>query len=255
MVRLLDGESVFEPIDTAHTKSLQMSLAEVGARLSDVFGADNILWVEGQTEEVCFTAIIERILKRRLMGTAVVGIRETGDLERRDAERVLEIYEKLSTGVALIPPAIAFVLDRETRTDAQQEDIRRRSKNRARFIPRRTYENYLLNPMAVSNVMNQIKGFRETTVAEDEVYKAIEAKKQEQKYFSPLRIQDDPNHWISNIHGAKVLSDLFSELSETRVAFHKVEHSAKLTDWLIGHCPEDLREIAELLDCVLSGKP
>ena len=29
----------------------------VGARLSDVFGMDNIIWVEGETDEECFPMI------------------------------------------------------------------------------------------------------------------------------------------------------------------------------------------------------
>ncbi|MFZ1009737.1 MAG: AAA family ATPase, partial [Candidatus Sulfotelmatobacter sp.] len=54
MVRSDEGESVLEIMDPSNAQHLQAYLSEIGARLSDVFGADSILWVEGQTEEACF---------------------------------------------------------------------------------------------------------------------------------------------------------------------------------------------------------
>ena len=48
MVRAAELGSTFVSIDPSDTKDLQLYLSEIGARLSDVFGADNILWVEGK---------------------------------------------------------------------------------------------------------------------------------------------------------------------------------------------------------------
>jgi len=50
------------------------------------------------------------------MGTAVVAIRETGDLEGRDAKRVFQLYNRLSKASVLLPPALGFVLDNECRS-------------------------------------------------------------------------------------------------------------------------------------------
>ncbi len=52
-----------------------------------------------------------------------------------------------------------------------------------------------------------------------------------------------------------MLKDIFNELSETRVAFNKVEHSVALTDWILEHSPEVLREIADLLESALPDSP
>ena len=51
-----------------------MYLAEIGKRLSDVFGAENILWVEGQTEEQCYPLIITGVLNLSLIGMFVFRI-------------------------------------------------------------------------------------------------------------------------------------------------------------------------------------
>jgi hypothetical protein len=94
-VAKLEGmETRFQTIDTRQTQDLQLYLADIGARLSDVFGADSILWVEGQTEEASFPLILNQVAHRSLMGTAIIGIKQTGDLEGRDAKRVFELYRR-----------------------------------------------------------------------------------------------------------------------------------------------------------------
>lgn len=96
ITRLRDDRSEVEQVDPGEPASLQTCLAEVGARLSDVFGADQILWVEGRTEESCFPIILRALAGKILMGTVIVGLNNTGELEGRDAERVVDIYSRLS---------------------------------------------------------------------------------------------------------------------------------------------------------------
>jgi hypothetical protein len=181
MVRATDGESVLEIMDPGNAKHLQAYLSEIGARLSDVFGADNILWVEGQTDEECFPLILRKIEGRSLMGTTIVGIRQTGDLQGRDKRRVLEMYLRLSEARTLLPPAIAFVFDEECLAEQQKDDLTRMDRARVHFLPRRMYENYLLNPAAVAAVMNGIEGFRDQPVLEDEVRQLFDRKRGERK--------------------------------------------------------------------------
>lgn len=49
LIRYQDGKSTLQQVDSKLEKGIQATLAEVGVRLSDSFGADNILWVEGRT--------------------------------------------------------------------------------------------------------------------------------------------------------------------------------------------------------------
>lgn len=98
LVRKDGAESTFEIADPQNAQTLRACLAEVGARLSDVFGADNIIWVEGQTEELCFPKILERIARRSLRGTVIRGMKNTGDLIGKRARLAMNIYKKLSGG-------------------------------------------------------------------------------------------------------------------------------------------------------------
>ncbi|MGH7492678.1 MAG: hypothetical protein ACREOO_09820, partial [bacterium] len=116
----------------------RFALTEVGARLSDVFGAEDILWVEGHTEELCFPLILSRIAKQGLLGTAIIGIVQIGDLEGKHSKTIFEIYERLSKGRGLLPPALGFIFDQEGRSERECKDLIRQSGGKVFFLPRRT---------------------------------------------------------------------------------------------------------------------
>lgn len=58
LVRKEGEESVVEALDVSQAQDQSRFLREVGASLADVFGADEVLWVEGPTEEECFPLIL-----------------------------------------------------------------------------------------------------------------------------------------------------------------------------------------------------
>jgi len=228
-------------------------MADLGVRLSDVFGVDNVLWVEGQTEERCFPLIVEKILKKPLLGTAILGVRQTGDLEARDARRVFEIYDRLSRGSSLLPPALAFILDDECRNEQDKKELVRMSGGLARFLPRRMFENYLLNPKGISAIANSIEGFSPQQITEEAVKAELESRLTDG--VSQCRMKDrvpgNAKPALSVIDGYRILKEVFAVLSETRVAYSKVRHGVALVEWLIENSPEDLSEISELLSGVL----
>ena len=232
--------------DTAKTRSL---LNEVGVHLSDVFGSDNILWVEGPTEEICFPLILKEIAKLHLRGTQILAIKNTGDLEGKKAHIIFDVYDKLSGGKVLLPPAVGFILDRENKTDKQIEDLKRRSRNEVHFIDRKMYENYLLCPEAIVEIANQHEGFSEHTLTALEVENWIENHKNN---YLPKNFKEDEN-WINKVDGANLLAALFKEFSENRVTYKKTKHSVELTEWLVKHQPEQLLDLAELLTKILES--
>lgn len=233
-----DQATVVVPIDPTETAQVREVLAEVGARISDVFGAESILWVEGATEEQCFWLIIERHLHLPLRSIALVGVRHTGDFDRRNARWALELYKRLSSAGPLMPPALGFIFDRETRSATEIEDITRESRGAVSFLPSRMYENYLLAPDAIAHVL----GSRDIAVPPERVAEDLSARRENPGYY-PRPDTSDP----TSIHGGQVLRDLFATLSDSRLEYAKVRDGVALTKWLLEHDPDALSPVAALL--------
>ncbi|HET6385618.1 MAG TPA: AAA family ATPase [Armatimonadota bacterium] len=251
-VRQNGAQSTFRSIDPKKNEELRELLADVGARLSDVFGADAILWVEGATEELCFPLILEKTANFPLRGTAIIGVRSTGELEGRQARAAYEIYERLSqAGATLLPPAVGFVFDRERRSDAKLAAVENTGHGRVKFLPRRMYENYLLMADAIAAVGNTTEGFRDEPLTADEVERWIDKLRTEEAFGGSAQ-KTNSACWRIDIDGARLLERLFTDLSEARVSFSKTTHSVELTRWIIANAPGELAELAQFLKEILS---
>ncbi len=257
LLRYENCEAIPYSMSADDTDEMRSLLAEVGVHLSDVFGSDNILWVEGPTEERCFPLILKKIAKLNLRGTQILAIVNTGDLEGKRSHIIFDVYDKLSGGKVILPPAIGFILDRENKTEKQIEDLKRRSKNEVYFIARRMYENYLLYPEAIAAVANLQENFCDRDLTAEEVEEWIEDKKQKGCYLprdiKANNLSDD--EWLKKVNGAKLLSELFTQFSESRVSYSKTRHSFQLTEWLVSNQPEKLEEIAQSLKEILKRSP
>ncbi|MDP9476828.1 MAG: AAA family ATPase [Actinomycetota bacterium] len=252
LVRKEGEESVVEPLDVSRAQDQNRFLREVGASLADVFGADDVLWVEGPTEEECFPLILSEVAGRPLLGTKIVGVLSTGDLEGKHSRDVYRIYRCLSEAGGLVPPAVGFVFDREGRDERQREDLGRESGGLVTFLSRRMYESYLLNPRAIAEVASGIEGLGDDgrDVSPEEVEGWIEEHGREPKYLraaveGPLI---ENSTWLEEVDAAKLLKDMFDDLSGSRVAYDKIAHGVALTRWLCKNAPGELQEMAGLIE-------
>ncbi len=180
-----------------------------------------------------------------------MAVRSTGEFEskRPSADLIWEIYEKLSSGRALLPPAIAFVFDREGRSEKEIRDLSRRSGKRVQFLPRRTFENYLINPNAIAALLNTLETFQENPVTENVVRDWLLAHGGKKMYCGRnMKTGDlDNPEWLASVHGAKLLARLFSELSEHKEEYRKRSHSVWLTNWLLENEPGCFDELGKFL--------
>jgi predicted ATPase len=256
LVRKVGVESQLVPLNPQIPSDLQLVFSEVGAQMSDVFGADRVLWVEGPTEKICFPLIARKFFGS-LNGTVIQSVENTGDFEGkndRKANMVFGVYGKLGLEKPLLPPAIAFVFDAEGRTEAQRNELFSRGNTigvPVIFLKRRLYENYLLDPSTIVKVFNDSDNQeRPVPLTEADVSAWIDNHRWEPVFFDNNAVSETNRsleYWITKVHAAKILEAMFSELSEHRVEYHKTRHSIELTKWLLEHKPEALIEIKELL--------
>lgn len=248
LARRVDQETVVERIDQRNEEDLRTFLAEVGARLGDVFGADSILWVEGKTEETCFPELIRRLAKKPLLGTQVLGVVSTDELTAKMATRVFDIYKRLAGGTSLLPPALAFLFDMEGRTERERDDLDRLSGGLLSWLPRRMYENYLLEPAAICAVFNDEDAMRPERLTPDEVHCWLEREGAKSRYHQQLQtVQYGTDAWCKSVHGGLLLQDFFGELSDQRIRYDKVRHGLMLTRFLIEQPTAAIRELATML--------
>lgn len=240
--------SSFRTLDRNNLNDQRRLLGELGVRLSDVFGADKILWVEGPTEERCFPIILDH-LNCSSSAISIASVIATDDLTGRSPRAKLswDVYKKLSTGNALIPPALAFSFDREGRSPTELEDSVRMSGGLIKFLPRRMYENYMLHAGAVADVLTAAAG---QTTGEDTVNKWIVVQKEAGKYFLGKPKNDED--WLTNVDASSLLHDLFNELTHAQVEFRKTEHSLALTKWILANDPKYLSELYSFLRSLIS---
>ena len=266
-LRYEEGESKAEVMNLNDIKEQRSLLTDLGVRLSDIFGMDNILWVEGETEEDCFPMILEKLVKTSsLRGLQILRVRKVGDFQQKStkaADNIFYIYDRLSSRISLFPDQMRFVFDRENKSNAEIDKLERERPNLF-FLPHCMYENYLLHPQAITTIIND--DYEEylppeevdaAKVSEADVEQKMADKKRQKRYFDSKEFQEDKlknSDWVDqNINAAKLLNDLFSELSENRIEFRKTRHSLKLTEWLLEHEPEQMTELAEFLQKVIEG--
>jgi hypothetical protein len=166
-------ETTFREVNRDERIQLQRLLADLGLSLSDVFGADSVLWVEGETEHLCFPLLLA-YAKKPLYRTEIAKIWQTSDLDKKkpsELRRIIETYERLSCDGTnpLAPKALGFFLDSEDRSDEEINDIERFALRKIGFTNYRHYENYILHPRAISEVLNAADSSGETRVTVEQI--------------------------------------------------------------------------------------
>lgn len=227
------------------TEVSRQLLADVGARLSDVFGFDQVLWVEGPSDALSFQALLIA-LGRPQQRLGVLPVRDTGSFKRRKIAEILDLYRRLSMADALVPPAVLFLFDRDGRNEREIQDAVRESEGMVRFLPRRQYENYLLNPNAIARLYNEAGSEFEisTTAADVEHWLTANGSRYVSTKSPPGPLSDA---WREAVDGATLLEDLFVGLSNCRLKYTKTTHTPRLTVLVNEIDPEAGKAILQLI--------
>jgi predicted ATPase len=144
-----DGQSVVHRYAGDEVRAIREALEATGARLSDVFGYDRVLWVEGPSDARVFEWLLREI-DPTVLDLAIRPVRSTGDFDSPSIDQAVDIYRSLSHAEALVPVTIAFLFDREKRPQARIDDAMRRNDAIVRFLGCRMLENCFLDPRVIA---------------------------------------------------------------------------------------------------------
>jgi AAA domain, putative AbiEii toxin, Type IV TA system len=243
-----DNHTAIQVMDSSDVSSLKGVLSEVGVHLSDLLGPDAIIWVEGQTEQECFPLLFKAGGIELPRGVSFIAVLHNGDFDTEEdrATLIFRLYERISHANALVPPALAFVFDREGRSERNLADLDRRGSGRVKLLPRMMYENYLIDPEAISQVL--CKEANSAIVTEEKITEWLRKNGGDAKYY-PYEWEKNlaDERWLANVNSAKLLYDMFGELTNALFIYRKTTHSVALTEWLIERHPERLTDLMEFV--------
>jgi hypothetical protein len=224
--------------------SIRQVLGEIGTQLSDIFGADSVLWVEGPTEVQCFPLLLQAAGRVLDSGLTIAPLRNTGDLESRHGAIVADIYRNLSSAHTILPATVAVSLDGDKREMKEKKNLERAFGSVLHFLKRRCYENYLIHAAAICAVLNETASFKAAPIGQERIDSWIKANGKNPKYQAAADEPFSPR-WLSKVDAPRLLEDLFQGLSEAQEIYRKPLHSVEMTRWLIAKDRPFLDELVE----------
>lgn len=249
-VRKNGFESSISEVDLTDLKTLRDVTGQLGVSMTDVFAAEHIIWVDGETEEACFPMLLAQSTDdtRSILFIAVL---HTGDFNNRKmrADTVFQIYERLTGATAPVVSKVAFNFDADDLTIKKQRELQNRSGGRIHFLPRRNFESYLLHPSAIARVIAAELEHAQPVDVEElkaEVARVLLDLAADRRYGAPA---DPPTSssekWLARVDGAKLIADLFSKVTDSTLEYRKTTHSVALVRDLLQHEPELLQDLTE----------
>ena len=244
-------ESRVEPLNLTSVEAFREVAEHLGVSMADVFAAERVIWVEGQTEELCFPYLYQQ--KGPLpRGTIFTSVAATGDFHsnRRDRKLVYAVYRRLSTAVATLVVAVAFSFDSENLAEAEKEDMQREAKGSLHFLPRRHLECYLIDPAAIAAFIGSKDPQSAQTVTPD----SVEAALREAAAKERLHIDDiTDEQWLARVDAAKLIDTVCGTLSDQRARFAKKADSLFLLQHILKNDPSRLQPLEEYVASLVTA--
>ncbi|MEG3182109.1 ATP-dependent nuclease [Sphingomonas sp. LT1P40] len=259
LVRRSGYKSTIDRLDTDDVSTFREVAAHLGVSMADVFAAERVIWVEGETEETLFPYLYRELVGALPSGTVFTAVVATGDFgaKKRDKGMVYQVYSRLSEAVATLPVRVVFGFDTELLSDQEKFDMKRDSGGRLHFLPRRHLECYLLEPDAIAELL--VKKDPQTNIEGDELRDRLLTLARDSRFsIKDIDPELDSEPWLERVDAAKLLAALISEISEHRATFDKTRDGVELARLILERDPERLRPlisyISELVDDVVESE-
>lgn len=239
-----DGACTAKNISIADVRDFELLARDLGLSMADVFGSDRIIWVEGETEEECLPLLMELLELEIPKGVNFSRILGTGNLSlrNRNVRLAFDLYSRVSQMASRLTRPCLFTMDRETMSDDDLEKLKHQAGNNLFVLNRRCYENYLISPRGIVELLT---GLGEEAVTENAVREWLLAHGGDVAYDATRQWTNDltAREWLIRVDGARLLAAAFNALTDARHEYRKTTHSAQLTRIIHDHNEGHLNEL------------
>lgn len=245
LVRRAGYESTVERLNITDVGAFREVAAHLGVSMADVFAAERVVWVEGESEETLFPFLYRELVGPVPTGTIFTAVVATGDFgaKKRDKAMVYQAYTRLSEAVATLPVRVVFGFDTETLSDREKQDMVRDSGGRLHFLPRRHLECFLLNPDAIAERIRAKDPV--ANIDGSGIRERLLALAAEQRFSIGIDPDLTDENWLKRVDAAKLLSALFGDITEHRATFEKTSDVVELARLILKSSPEQLTPLIE----------
>ncbi|PTW48883.1 putative ATPase [Sphingomonas faeni] len=238
-------ESKVRRIAGSDVNAMRAAASRLGISMLDVFGYESVMWVEGPTEEHCFRAILAYHSTAIPGSVAIASVPSTGDFSRKGSTKkaLLGIFEQTARAVAPLSGGMSFALDRDNASQDAVDAVFESTSGKLRLLPRYCIENYLLHSAAISEILLQLIGVKITPETVTQAISSVASELMGGKDPSSLPLVTGNEAWLQRVDGAKLMSRIFTVLSETKLVYRKVEHGKLLTEEILRRDAQYLNEL------------
>lgn len=127
-------------------------------------------------------------------------------------------------------------------SDNHLEKLKHQAGNNLLVLNRRCYENYLISPRGISELLTDLG---EQAVTENAVREWLLAHGGDAAYDATRQWANDLSapDWLIRVDGARLLTDAFSALTDARQEYRKTTHSTQLKRIIHDHNGGHLNEL------------
>ena len=256
LVKRVGYESFVERLNIEDVGTFQEVAEHLGVSMADVFAADQIIWVEGPTEELCFPYLYQTLVGPLPRGTIITSVLAPGDFltNRRDKAFAYKVYSRLSAATTKLNVAVAFSFDGEQLTVLEKTKMQRDARDLLHFLPRRHLECYLIDPAAIAAFIISKDPASIGIVTPETVEVALHAA----AAIGPLNIPQwkesitDAN-WLAHVDAANLIADVCGTLSEQRAPFRKKDDSLFFLRHIIENNPPRLTPLKDYVKSLVEA--
>jgi predicted ATPase len=257
MVRKRGYRSEIQHVDTKNLTQIRGVAKDLGVSMTDVFSAEKIVWVEGETEENCFPLVYQSHVDVLPIGLVFISVVATGDFmsKKRDRELIYKIYLKISNAVSLFSVPTSFSFDSELLSDAEKQKMHADSNGLVRFLPRRNFECYLIDIEAISSLIEE----KDPEVNKSEIKSLVkkmlvEISAETQFSISQWKGDLEDESWLQYVDGAGLISEVCARATEQRVNYSKKHDSVVLLRSILDKNPKKLAGLIEYVASLVEPK-